>query len=94
MKEKENIYEYFERIDELVNVVRGLGEIVLDNEIVDKLLKTLPMVYNPKVSTLEDREDTNKLALDELYRILIAYELRIGRENHSKKKQPLKYSRR
>ena len=78
MKEEENIYEYFERIDELVNVVRGLGEIILDSDIVDKLLRTLPMAYNPKVSTLEDRENISSLTLDELYGILIAYELRIG----------------
>ena len=42
------------------------------------------MVYNPKVSTLEDWEDINKLTLEELYGILIAYELRIGRDNQSK----------
>ena len=64
--------------------MRGLGQNVSDDEIIDKVLRTLPMVYNHKVSTLEDREDINKLTLDELYGILIAYELRIGRENHSK----------
>ena len=36
------------------------------------------MAYNPKVSTLEDRKDTEKVTLDELYGILIVYELRIG----------------
>ena len=48
------------------------------------------MVYNPKVSTLEDREDIRKLTLDELYGILIAYELRIGRENHSEEETTFK----
>ena len=48
------------------------------------------MVYNPKVSTLEDREDISKLILGELYGILIAYELRIGQENHSKEETPFK----
>ena len=48
------------------------------------------MVYNPKVSTLEDREDINKLTLDELYGILIAYQLRIGRENQSKEETTFK----
>lgn len=78
MKEEENIFEYFERINELVNAIRGLGETVVDSEIVDKVIRTLPMAYNPKVSTLEDRENIIKLTLDELYGILIAYELRIG----------------
>ena len=82
MKEEENICQYFERIDTIVNVVRGLGQNVSDDEIVDKVLRTFSMIYDPKVSTLEDREDISKLTLDELYGILIAYELRIGRENH------------
>ena len=57
MKEEENICQYFERIDTIVNAVRGLGQSVLDYEIVYKELRTFPMVYNPKVSTLEDWED-------------------------------------
>ena len=47
------------------------------------------MVYNPKVSTLEDRQDTENITLDELYGILIAYELRIGQENHSREEATL-----
>jgi len=90
MKDEENIYQYFERIDTIVNVVRGLGQNVLDDEIVDKVLRTLPMVYNPKASTLEEQEDIDKLTLDELYGILIAYELRIGREKHCKEETTFK----
>ena len=73
MKEEENISEYFERIDELVNVVRGFGETILDNEFVDKVLRTLPMPYNPKVSTIEEWENISALTLDVLYGILVAY---------------------
>jgi flagellin-specific chaperone FliS len=54
MKDEENISEYFERIDNIVNAIKGLGVEVLDNEIVEKIIRTLPMLYNPKVSTLED----------------------------------------
>ena len=78
MKEEENISEYLERVDEVVNAIRGMGETIEDICIVDKLLRTLPMAYNPKVSTLEDKQDTEKISLDELYGILTAYELRIG----------------
>ena len=90
MKEEENISEYFERIDELVNDIWWLGEIVLDSDIVDKVIRTIPMEYNPKVSTLEDRENISKLTFDELYGILIAYALRIGQENHSKEETTFK----
>ena len=39
------------------------------------------MLYNPKVSTLEDQEDLKDLTMDELYGILTTYELRLGHEN-------------
>jgi hypothetical protein len=54
MKDEENISEYFERVDNIVNTIRGLGVEVSYNELVRKLLRTLPILYNPKVSTLED----------------------------------------
>ena len=53
MKDEKNISEYFERVDNIVNAIRGPGVEVPDNEIVEKILRTLPMLYNPKVSTLE-----------------------------------------
>jgi hypothetical protein len=69
MKEEENIFEYFERVDNIFNAVRGLGHEVSDNDLVDKILRKLPMIYNPKVSTLEYRENLSTLTLDELYGI-------------------------
>jgi len=73
-----------------VNAIRGLGETIEDIYIVDKLLRTLPMAYNPKVSTVEDRQDIENITFDELYGILTAYELRIGRENCSKEEVTFK----
>ena len=84
MKDNETISEYFEKIDSLVNTIIGLGVKILDDEIVQKVLRTLSMAYNPKVSTLEDREKLGELTMDELYRILTAYELRLGIDNTSK----------
>ena len=53
MKE-DNIGEYLLRVDEVVNVVRGLGGKLKEREVVDKVLRTLPMKYDSKVSTLEE----------------------------------------
>ena len=53
MKEEENIGEYLLRVDEVVNATRGLGGKLKEKEVVNKVLRTLPMRYNPKVSTLE-----------------------------------------
>jgi hypothetical protein len=42
------------------------------------------MRYDAKISTLEYRENLDKLTMDELHGILIAYEMRTGKENSSK----------
>ena len=81
MKDEENISEYFERIKNIVNTIKGLGVEVPDYELVEKILGTLPMEYNSKVSTLEYWENLEDLTMDELYGILIAYELRLGINN-------------
>jgi hypothetical protein len=36
------------------------------------------MRYDANVSTLEDREDLEKITMDELHGMLIAYEMRTG----------------
>ena len=84
MKNNETISEYFEKIDSLVNTIIGLGAEIIDNEIVKKVLRTLPMAYNPKVSTLEYWEKLGELTMDELYGILTSCELRLGIDNTSK----------
>ena len=54
MKEVKNIGEYLLRVDEVVNAIRGLGGKLKEKKVVSKVLRTLPMRYDPKVSTLEE----------------------------------------
>ena len=61
MKEEENIGEYLLSIDEVFNAIRGLGGKLKENEMVRKVLRTLPMRYDPKVSTLKERDDLKKV---------------------------------
>ena len=75
MKEEENIAEYLSRVDEIVNAIRGLG-IIKEREVIDKVLRTLPMKYDSKVSTLEERDDLDLMIVDELHGIFSAYEMR------------------
>ena len=55
MRDEETISEYFERIESNVNTAKGFGAEIPNSELVEKVLRTLPIEYNPKVSTLEDR---------------------------------------
>ena len=57
MKEYENIAAYFLWFDETVNEMIGLGEEIKESVIVQKLLRSLPMRFDPKISTLEEISD-------------------------------------
>jgi hypothetical protein len=54
MEESEDIAIYFLRIDEVVNTMRGLGEIVNNNIIVQKVFRSLPARFDSKISALEE----------------------------------------
>jgi hypothetical protein len=94
MKEDEDITAYFLRVDETVNAIIGLGEEIEKSVIVQKVLRTLPMRFNPKISSLEERLDLNSVSMDELHGIFIAYEMRTEQENLDVKEAAFKASKR
>ena len=53
MKENENIVSYFMCIDDVINTLRGLRETILEEEIVQKVLRSFPMRFDSKVSVLK-----------------------------------------
>jgi hypothetical protein len=93
MKEDENIAAYFLRVDETVNAIIGLGEEIKESVIVQKVLRSLPMRFDPKISTLEERSDLNSISMDELHGIFTAYEMRTEQENPDIKEAAFKASK-
>jgi hypothetical protein len=94
MKEDENIAAYFLRVDETVNAIIGLGEEIEESVIVQKVLRSLPMRFNPKISTLEEISDLNSISMDELHGIFTTYEMRTEQENLDVKQAAFKASKR
>ena len=66
MGEEEDVATYFQRVEEIVNIMRGLGEIIGPQLVVQKILKTLNPHYNPKLSSIEDKGKLNDLKIEEL----------------------------
>jgi hypothetical protein len=77
MKEDETIGKYFLRIEELVNAMKELGEKIEEPSLVQKILRSLLDRFNPKVSAIEEFNDIQALAFDQLLGTLNAYEMRI-----------------
>ena len=42
----------------------GLGEEIKESVTVQKVLRSLPMRFDPKISALEEREDLNSITMD------------------------------
>ena len=74
----------------MFNAIRGLGGKLKEKEVVSKVPRTLPMRYDSKVSTLEERDDLKKVIVDDLHVILTAYEMRTWHDKNSKKEATLK----
>jgi hypothetical protein len=64
-----------------MNAIIGLGEEIEESVIVQKVLRSLPMIFNPKISALEERSDLNSISMDELHGIFTSYEMRTEQEN-------------
>ena len=94
MKEDENIVAYFLWVDETVNAIIGLGEEIKESVIVQKVLRSLPMRFNPKISALEEISYLNSISMNELHGIFTAYEMRTKQENLDIKEAAFKASKR
>jgi uncharacterized lipoprotein YehR (DUF1307 family) len=81
INEKEDITTYILRVDEVFNSIIGLGEELDESLVIQKVLISLLLKYDAKVSTIEETRDLTKMTMDELHGSLIAYEMRTSTES-------------
>jgi hypothetical protein len=77
-----------------MNAIIGLGEEIEESVIVQKVLRSLRMRFNPKISALEEISDLNSISMDELRGIFTAYKMRTEQENLDVKEASFKASKR
>jgi hypothetical protein len=90
MKEDETIGKYFPRVEELVNAMKALGEKIEEPSLVQKILRSLPDRFNPKVSAIEELNDLKGLAFDQLLGTLTTYEMRIVKDKPTSREASFK----
>jgi len=92
MNEDESINKFFLRVDELVNAMRALGEKISDDDtfLVQKIMRSLPDRFNPKVSAIEEMSDLKTLSLDQFLGTLTAYEMRISKDHNPSREASFK----
>lgn len=93
MKDDEKIADYLHRFDETVNTIKGLGEDIVDEILVKKVLRSLTPKSDIKVSTIEEAKDLEIFTMGELFGSLIAYEMRKTDDSSLRKEVVFKTSK-
>lgn len=77
MKEGEVVNSFFARTLAIVKKMRTCGEILQENTISEKILRSLTMRFNYVVCSIEESNNLDKLTLDELQSSLLIHEQRM-----------------
>jgi hypothetical protein len=92
---KKKDYNYIITDSPPLSVIQQLvSEEIEEFVIFQKVLRSLPMRFNPKILALEERSDLNSISMDELHGIFTAYEMRTEQENQDVKEAAFKASKR
>ncbi|RDX73475.1 hypothetical protein CR513_46918, partial [Mucuna pruriens] len=79
MNDNESIANYFDRIQELVNAMRACKEKISNQQVVDKILRTLPQQFNHVVVAIKESKNLDTMEIEELQYSLKAHEMRINK---------------
>ncbi|XP_050876427.1 uncharacterized protein LOC127080138 [Lathyrus oleraceus] len=86
MENKETINDYITRITRLVNQIKSCGEMILEQNVVSKVLRTLTPRFDNIVVAIEESKDLTTLSKDELQSSLEAHEKRMDERGADKAK--------
>ncbi|XP_073137925.1 uncharacterized protein [Henckelia pumila] len=86
MEESETIDEYERRLRKIENEAIDLGDVISNERLVSKVLRSLPERFQMKICDIDESKDTSILSLDELMSSLRTYELdmNMGRKDKGK----------
>jgi hypothetical protein len=74
----------------MVNAMKALGETIDEPSLVQKILRSLPDRFNPKVSAIEELNYLKTLGFDQLLGTLTAYEMRIVKDKPTSREASFK----
>ncbi|KAK2426061.1 putative mitochondrial protein [Trifolium repens] len=81
MEPNETVSEYFNRIQQVSNAMKGCGEEITDHTIVSKIMRTLSYKFDTIAVAIEESKDLSNLKVEELQCSLEAHEQRVNERN-------------
>ncbi|XP_021812094.1 uncharacterized protein LOC110755222 [Prunus avium] len=76
MDENETFSEFYVKLCVIVNACSSLGENILEDRVVKKILRSLPQQFQPKITAIEEICDLNTLKVQELIGSIQTYEMK------------------
>ena len=73
MQANESITSWFDRYTTIVNQLNQLGRVISEDEMVKRLLRSLPKSWRSTVVAIREAKDLNKISLDEIRGSLLTY---------------------
>ena len=89
MEPSETISDMFTRFTNIVNGLKSLGKIYTNQELVNKILRSLPSTWDAKSTAIQEAKDLATLPLEQLIGSLMTYEMNLQQklaETEKKKK--------
>ena len=90
MQEDETFSDFYSELSDIVNSCFYLGDKISDVKIVEKILRSLPERFHPKVTAIEETRDLEQIKLEELVGSLQTYKLKLKSPKKNKKNIALK----
>ncbi|GAV63627.1 UBN2 domain-containing protein, partial [Cephalotus follicularis] len=76
MLDNENISSMYVRFNDIINALKGLGNVYTNHELVSKILRLFSKSWEAKVTAIEEAKDLSALQLEDLLGSLMTHELR------------------
>ena len=67
MQSNKSITSWFDRYITIVNQLNQLSRVISKDELVKRLLRSLPKTWRSAIVTIREAKDLNKVSLDEIY---------------------------
>ncbi|XP_077226024.1 uncharacterized protein LOC143859214 [Tasmannia lanceolata] len=80
MSDSESISEFFDRVQSIVNQLKGNGEKIEDQRIVEKIMRSLTTKFDYVVATIEEGQDTSTMSIEPLMGSLYSHEQRMNQK--------------
>ncbi|GKV42140.1 hypothetical protein SLEP1_g49577 [Rubroshorea leprosula] len=77
MKSEESIQDMYTRLNDIVTNLKALGKVYPPQEVVRKVLRSLPKSWEAKKMAIEESKDLNILKLEDLIGKLMTYEIEV-----------------